>query len=77
MVDIAIPGLPLLYSDPGMCPWMLVVVVYLVYILFALYLSYRMCWAGLLQVGCVWEPSVAAQNFGPSLERGVGRSSES
>ncbi|KAF5950012.1 hypothetical protein HYC85_012005 [Camellia sinensis] len=29
------------------------------------------------QVGCVWEPSVAAQNFGPSLDRGVGRSSES
>ena len=36
-----------------------------------------MCWAGLLQVGCVWEPSVAAQIFGPSLERGVWRSSES
>ena len=36
-----------------------------------------MCWAGLLQVGCVWEPSVAAQIFGPSLERGVCRSSES
>ena len=35
-----------------------------------------MCWAGLLQVGCVWEPSVAAQIFGPSLERGVCRSSE-
>ncbi|CAL5444506.1 unnamed protein product [Camellia sinensis] len=31
----------------------------------------------LFQVGCVWEPSVAAQNFGPSLERGVDRSSES
>ena len=30
---IAIPGLPLLYSDPDMCPWMLVVVYYLVYIL--------------------------------------------
>ena len=28
-----------------------------------------MCWAGLLQVGCVWEPSAAAQIFGPSLER--------
>ena len=36
-----------------------------------------MCWAGLLQVGCVWEPSAAALIFGPSLERGVGRSSES
>ncbi|GMP66376.1 hypothetical protein CsSME_00026758 [Camellia sinensis var. sinensis] len=36
----------------------------------------EMCWAGLLQVGCVWEPSVAAQIFGPSLERGVCRSSE-
>ena len=35
-----------------------------------------MCWAGLLQVGCAWEPSVAAQIFGPSLERGVCRSSE-
>ncbi|CAL5414344.1 unnamed protein product [Camellia sinensis] len=31
----------------------------------------------LLQVGCAWEPSVAAQIFGPSLERGVCRSSES
>ncbi|CAL5349197.1 unnamed protein product [Camellia sinensis] len=30
----------------------------------------------LLQVGCAWEPSVAAQIFGPSLERGVCRSSE-
>ncbi|CAL5419592.1 unnamed protein product [Camellia sinensis] len=30
-----------------------------------------------LQVGCAWEPSVAAQIFGPSLERGVCRSSES
>ncbi|KAF5934507.1 hypothetical protein HYC85_030678 [Camellia sinensis] len=39
--------------------------------------GHMMCWAGLLQVGCVWEPCVAAQNFGPSLERGVGRSSES
>ena len=55
---------------------MLVVVVYLVYILFTLYLSYRMCWAGLFQVGCVWEPSVAAQNFRTSLDRGVCRSSE-
>ena len=36
-----------------------------------------MCWAGLLQVGCAWEPSVAAQIFGPSLELGVCRSSES
>ena len=36
-----------------------------------------MCWAGFLQVGCAWEPSVAAQIFGPSLERGVCRSSES
>ena len=36
-----------------------------------------MCWAGLLLVGCVWEPSVAAQIFGPSLELGVGRPSES
>ncbi|KAF5950152.1 hypothetical protein HYC85_012145 [Camellia sinensis] len=33
--------------------------------------------AALVDVGCVREPSVAAQNFGPSLERGVGRSSES
>ncbi|THG23717.1 hypothetical protein TEA_019514 [Camellia sinensis var. sinensis] len=33
--------------------------------------------ANYMQVGCVWEPSVAAQIFGPSLERGVGRSSES
>ena len=74
---IAIPGLPLLYSDPDMCPWMLVVVYYLVCILFTGILSYWMCWAGLLQVGCGWEPSVAAQIFGPSLERGVGRSSES
>ncbi|CAL5379326.1 unnamed protein product [Camellia sinensis] len=30
-----------------------------------------------LMVGCAWEPSVAAQIFGPSLERGVCRSSES
>ncbi|CAL5357836.1 unnamed protein product [Camellia sinensis] len=29
------------------------------------------------RVGCAWEPSVAAQIFGPSLERGVCRSSES
>ena len=36
-----------------------------------------MRWAGLLQVGCVWEPSVAAQIFGPSLERRGCRSSES
>ena len=48
---IAIPGLPLLYSDPDMCPWMLVVDYYLGCILFTLYLSYRMCWEGLLQVG--------------------------
>ena len=54
-----------------MCPWMLVVGYYRVYIPFSSFLSYRMCWAGLLQVGCVWEPSVAAQNIGPSLERGV------
>ena len=36
---IAIPGLPLLYSDPDMCPWMLVVVYYLVCILFTLYIE--------------------------------------
>ena len=35
-----------------------------------------MYWAGLLQVGSVWEQRVAAQNFGPSLEREVCRSSE-
>ena len=32
-ISIAVPGLPLLNSDPDMCPWMLVVVYYLVYIL--------------------------------------------
>ena len=63
MFVIAIPGLPFLYSDPDMCPWMLVVVYYLVCILFTGILSFRMCWAGLFQVGCVWEPSVAAQIF--------------
>ncbi|CAL5402384.1 unnamed protein product [Camellia sinensis] len=30
-----------------------------------------------IEVVCAWEPSVAAQIFGPSLERGVCRSSES
>ena len=49
--SIAIPGLPLLYSDPDMCPWMLVVGYHRVYIPFSLYLSYGMCWAGLFQVG--------------------------
>ncbi|KAF5960871.1 hypothetical protein HYC85_002080 [Camellia sinensis] len=31
---------------------------------------------GLLQIGCDWEQMVAAQNFGPSLERAFCRSSE-
>ena len=45
-------------------------VVYILFLSFnTLYLSYRMCWVGLLQVGCDWEQMVAAQNFGPSLER--------
>ena len=36
---IAILGLPLLYSDPDMCPWMLVVVYYRVCILCTWYIE--------------------------------------
>ncbi|GMP54057.1 hypothetical protein CsSME_00019330 [Camellia sinensis var. sinensis] len=67
---------PLLYSDPDLVPWMLAVVYILFTSFHTLYLSYRMCWAGLLQVGSDWEQMVAAQNFGSSLKREFCRSSE-
>ena len=51
MKFIAIPGLPLLYHGPDLCPWMLVVDFYLVYFLFTTYMSYSMCWAVLFQGG--------------------------
>ena len=42
-----IPDLPLLYSDPDVCPWMLVVDYYLVYILLL-----RICVIGCVGLVC-------------------------
>ena len=73
---IATPVFSLLIIVSGLrfrrfCHCIIVVVV-----LYFLIWNYRMCWAGLFQVGWVQIPSVAVQVFGSSLERGVVRSSE-